>query len=115
MKLNVKTERVPTFKQWIAENSGSVGDVFPVTRIFVNDEWKTVTFVAREFKLNHKSSDKDGHSKTVKGITKIVTRPCVCFLRPVSPDECEVEISPAGDTCENPQVFTLDDYGFSLK
>lgn len=115
MKLSHEEKRTPTFRQWASEANVVSGDRFPIVRVFCNSEWRTVTFVTMEFKLNFKyTTDKD-FQRTEREVRKVLLKHCRAYIEVQSVTKCEVELLPASDADESPQLFEPDNLGYVSK
>lgn len=114
MKIQHEERNTPTFRQWAKSADIEPNSSFKVTRIFANSEWKTITFVTESFRINLKQPNTASFEKLRDGIRKIVQKPCVCIIKVQDRERSEIELVPASDANESAQVFTQDDFGFTL-
>lgn len=115
MKINHEEKRTPTFREWSSGTDCASGTRFEIVRIFCNSEWRTVTFVTDEFKLNIKHSDKKDFERQEREIRKLVTKHCRAFVTFLETNKCYIEIVPASDADESPAIFEPDDLGYVRK
>ncbi len=114
MKIQHEERNTPTFRQWAKTAELNPESRFLVERIFVNTDWRTITFVTGDFRINIKHTDPTGFKKVQSDLHKIVTKHCVCLVRVRDRDHADIEIVPASDANESPQKFEQDELGYIL-
>jgi len=112
MKFTHEEKKTPTLRQWVDEAPRTSGDRFAIVRVFCNDEWRTVTVVTDEFKFNIKYSDKKDFDRIERELGKILLKHCRAFVTYEGDYKTEVEVVPASDADERPQLFKRDNLGF---
>jgi len=115
MKLEHEEKRTPTFREWAKTATLEGEPTFPIVRIFANDEWRTITFVTDEFRINFKFDASSKYLAQYNGVKKIVTKHCRAFIDVLSRERANVVVNPASDADESPQLFEADDLGFVPK
>lgn len=53
-KAKSSNQPTPTHVRWAANNKDKFGESFEIVLVLVNPEWRTLTFFAKEFKVNFK-------------------------------------------------------------
>lgn len=115
MKFTHEEKKTPTLRQWVDETPRTVGTRFKLIRIFANDEWRTITFVTDEFKFNIKYSDKKEYERIDRELGKILLKHCRATAEYAGDYKAEIEIVPASDADESPQLFERDKLGYASK
>lgn len=115
MKFEHEEKRTPTFRAWAASPAFQPDSKWEIVRVFVNDEWRTVTFVTDEFRINIKYDSGKKLEQTATGLAKILTKHCRANVKVLSTERAEIDVNPASDADETPQLFEKDDLGFSPK
>lgn len=115
MKFEHEEKRTPTFREW-AKNASLDGEpTFPVIRVFANSEWRTITFVTDDFRINFKYDSPTKYTSQYNGLKKVLTTHCRCFIDVLSKERANVVANAASDADEQPQLFETDDLGFVPK
>ena len=115
MKFEHEEKRTPTFREWAKSANMDSELTFVVIRIFANDEWRTITFVTDEFRINFKYDSASKYNSAYSGLKKLVCKHCRCFIDVLSRERANVVVNPASDADETPQLFETDDLGFVPK
>lgn len=115
MKFQHEERNTPTFRQWAKTANIDPKSSFVVTRVFVNSDWRTVTFVTDDFRINLKQADSASFEKVQSDLHKIIRKPCVCVVRVSDRDHAEVELVVASDANEHAQQYEQDDLGYALQ
>lgn len=112
MKIVSEIKPIPTFKAYIDSGDYTVGELHPVTLILYNEDWKTITFFAEAFKLNHKVKNSEEFNRLYKSISKVLGKECKCFLEIESTTVCNVLLNPASDADEQYHQFKSTERGW---
>lgn|SRR5574338_772566 len=112
MKLEYEEKRVPTFRQWVSKADLSVRNQFDIVRIFCNSEWRTITFITEEFKLNYKYPARKDYDSVYKQVKKVLGNYCRAFVEVQTQTTCSIQLLPASDADEQAVKFESDDLGF---
>jgi len=112
MKFTHEEKKTPTLRQWVDEAARTPGTRYPIIRVFANDEWRTITFVTDEFKFNIKYGDKKEYERIDRELGKILLKHCRAGATYTGEYQTEVEIVPASDADESPQLFKRDNLGY---
>lgn len=115
MKFEHEEKRTPTFRTWGKTATVDESVTYPVVRIFANDDWRTITFVTDEFRINFKYDSSAKYTSAYASCKKILTKHCRCYVSVLSREKAEITLSPASDADETPQLFEADDLGFIPK
>ena len=115
MKIQHEERNTPTFRQWAKTADIDSNLSFVVERIFLNSDWRTVTFVTNDFRINVKQADAGSFKKVQSDIHKIVTKHCICVVRVSDKQRADIELVPASDANESAQLYEQDDLGYTLK
>lgn len=114
MKIPYEERRTLTFREWVSESTRTAGTRYPIVRIFANSEWRTVTFVTEEFRLNIKYKSEKEFNDIERGLRKVLSKHCRACVEYEGDYKTTVEVIPASDADESPQLFKTDKYGWVL-
>lgn len=112
MKFTHEEKRTPTLRKWVDETRPSSGGKYPIVRVFINSEWRTVTFVTDEFRINIKFPSSKEFESTERGLRKILDKHCRAYVDYEGGYKSEITVIPASDADELPDKFTRDDFGY---
>jgi len=113
MKFSHEEKVTPTFRKWASKPTCPAGSKLDIVRIFSNDEWRTITFVTEEFRLNIKYPTTQEFDKTSRELTKLLKAHVRAYIEYEGGTKAEVTIVPASDADDSPAKFTKDDLGWN--
>jgi hypothetical protein len=113
MKLVQETKQTPTYKQYADSEEYSEGSIHPVELVLVKDEWKSITFFTDAFKLSFKFKTNEEYSKQVKAISKLLSKPCKCYLEAESKAIGNLHLNSASDADEEYQQYDSTERGWN--
>lgn len=113
MKFSHEEKVTPTFRKWASKPTVPSGTKLDIVRVFSNDEWRTITFVTEEFRLNIKYSTQEEFNKHHRELTKLFKAHVRAYIEYEGGTRAEVTIVPASDSDDSPAKFTKDDLGWS--
>lgn len=113
MKLVQEVKTTPTYKQYAGSTEYSEGSKHEVELVLVNPEWKTLTFFSDAFKLSFKYKTLAELNQSVKAVSKIISKPCKCWLEAESKVLANLHLNPASDADEEFATFESTERGWS--
>lgn len=113
MKFTHEEKVTPTFRQWASKPALPDGSKLDIIRVFANSEWRTITFVTDEFRLNIKYPTNEEFSKSNRELTKLFKTHVRAFIEYQGGTKAEVTIVPASDADDSPAKFVKDDLGWT--
>lgn len=113
MKFSHEEKVTPTFRKWASKPTLPAGTKLDIIRIFANSEWRTVTFVTEEFRLNIKYATTQEFDKTNRELTKLLKDHVRAFIEYTGGIKAEVTLVPASDADDSPSKFAKDDLGWT--
>lgn len=112
MKFTHEEKVTPTFRQWASKATLPAGARLDIIRVFANSEWRTVTFVTEEFRLNIKYPTSQEFDKSNRELAKLFKAHVRAFIEYEGGTRAEITIVPASDADDSPAKFTKDDLGW---
>lgn len=112
MKIQHEERKTPTFRQWASSTDCAPGTRFPIVRIFANSEWKSITFLTDEFRINLKYNSQEEFKRAEREVGKIVNKHCRAFVEFEGEYKSSIELVLASDADESPQKFKSDQFGW---
>lgn len=112
MKLTSENKTTPTYKQYANSDDYAEGSNHDVELILFNSDWKSVTFFAEAFKLSFKFKTSEEYNRQVKAVSKILSKPCKCFLEAESKTIGHLHLNSASDADEQFQLYESTERGF---
>jgi len=113
MKFTHEEKITPTFRQWASKPTLPDGTKLDIIRVFANSEWRTVTFITEEFRLNVKYSNSQEFDKSNRELTKLFKTHVRAYIEYQGGTRAEITIVPASDADDSPARFTKDDLGWT--
>lgn len=112
MKFSHEEKRTPTLRKWVDATKPANGGRYPIVRVLINSEWRTVTFCTDEFRINLKFETNKEFEGTERGLRKILDKHCRAYVDYTGGYKSEIEVVPASDADESPDKFNRDDFGY---
>jgi len=112
MKIVSEVKPIPTFKAYIDSGEFTVGAMHDITLVLYNEDWKTITFFAEAFKLNHKVKNSEEFNKLYRSVSKVLNKECKAFLEVESTTVCNVHLNLASDADEDFHRFKSTERGW---
>lgn len=113
MKLTQESKQTPTYKQYASSEEYTEGSQHLVEIVLVNPDWKSITFFADSFKLSFKYKQNEEFSKQVKAVSKLLSKPCKCFLEAESKTIGNLHLNSASDADEDYQLYESSERGWN--
>jgi len=115
MEFQHEEKRTPTFRQWAGSTEVQADSRYDIERIFCNREWRSITFVTTEFRINCKLETDKLYDSKERELGKILTKHCRAYITVQTQERANITVTPASDADERPQLFERDDKGFVSK
>jgi len=112
MEFIYEEKKTPTYKEYAKSSRFIAASKHEIIRIFCNADWRTITFITEEFKINRKFSSSKEFDSEHKKLRAIVTKYCRSNIEVHSPSQASVRLFVASDSDDSPAIFEADDYGF---
>lgn len=113
MKFSHEEKVTPTFRKWASKPTCPDGTKLDIIRIFANSEWRTITFVTEEFRLNIKYTTTQEFEKVDRELTKLLKSHVRAYIEYQGGNRAEITLIPASDADDSPAKFVKDDLGWT--